>query len=470
MREIAEILYRIFDIKVASMVFQISNKLNSLMALMPIRQPLATDGRAWPVFAERVFNDAQNDQRGVFSQSGSDENLSNEERNQETVFANFDNEPEDGNTQFNNEYFEFEHSPVQVVPTSEDWHNIESTTDVHRIATANIGDDGRPNPNPDTTPLEDIDPDPAPPPINQPETPVVPAEQGRPINSAPGLPHDTLPSPPPGDENADFGRPLGAMPDQPPDNGPVTNYTSGGPADISYNVTIEFVGNWSIQLQSAFTEAADYLSSIILSELPDAIVDGIAIDDISITATLEVIDGIGGVLGSAGPREIRDDGTFLPSTGAMTFDSADSQNQLGLGNWESIVLHEMFHALGFGTLWSLMGLTSGSVAGGDIRFTGVNAIDAYKAEFPDIAASDPDFLLGVPVETDGGPGTAGGHWDELLFDEEIMTGFVDTGSYVSEMTIAALEDMGYDTVFDNPFSATDLTSPIPADPLLDLFA
>ena len=46
------------------------------------------------------------------------------------------------------------------------------------------------------------------------------------------------------------------------------------------------------------------------------------------------------------------------------FDSAGTQNQLGLGNWESIVLHEMLHAMGFGTLWSLMGLTSGSVAGG----------------------------------------------------------------------------------------------------------
>jgi len=259
-------------------------------------------------------------------------------------------------------------------------------------------------------------------------------------------------------------------PDPPPDTGPVTSYTSGGPASTSYNVVIDFVGSWSTQLQSAFTGAADYLSSIILADIPDAIVDGMAIDDISITATLEEIDGVGGVLGSAGPRVIRGDGTFLPLTGAMTFDSADAPNQLGLGNWQSIVLHEMMHALGFGTLWPLMGLTSGSVAGGDIRFTGVNAIDTYQSEFPGIAAADPGSFLGVPVETDGGPGTAGGHWDEFLFDAEIMTGYIDTGSYVSDMTIAALEDMGYDTVFDNPYSATDLTGPNPADPWLDLFA
>ncbi len=260
------------------------------------------------------------------------------------------------------------------------------------------------------------------------------------------------------------------MPDMPPDTGPLTSYTSGGPASTSFNVLIEFVGIWTDELQAGFIEAADYLSTIILADLPDVIVDGIAIDDISITATLEGIDGVGGILGSAGPRDLRTDGTFLPSVGAMTFDSADAQNQLGIGNWETIILHEMMHALGFGTLWSAMGLTTGSVAGEDIRFTGVNATNVYQTEFPGIAGSDPDSLLGVPVETDGGPGTAGGHWVEFLFDDEIMTGFVDTGSFVSVMTIASLEDMGYDTVFDDPSSASDLSGPIPADPLLDLFA
>ena len=79
------------------------------------------------------------------------------------------------------------------------------------------------------------------------------------------------------------------------------------------------------------------------------------IDDISITATLEAIDGVGGVLGSAGPREIRGDGTYLPSSGAMRFDIADADDMLANGQWESVVLHEMMHALGFGTLWNLMG-------------------------------------------------------------------------------------------------------------------
>ena len=338
---------------------------------------------------------------------------------------------------------------------------------------AAVGDDGRPDPDtppPDTGPQEDTDPDPAPAPVDPLPEPPAPTESGRPGDATPGTPTNTPLAPAPSGDNAESGRDPDATPDIPPDTGPATSYTSGGPAASSFNVRIEFVGTWTTDLQDAFTDAADYLSSIILADIPDVIVDGVAIDDITITATLAAIDGVGGTLGSAGPRDLRNDGTYLSATGAMTFDSADAQNQLGLGNWEAIVLHEMMHALGFGTLWSLMGLVSGSVAGGDIRFIGQNAVDTYQTEFPGIAGGDPDSLLGVPVETDGGPGTAGGHWDEALFDAEIMTGFIDSGAFFSLMTIASLEDMGYDTVFDNPYSATDLSGPIPADPLVDLFA
>ncbi|MFK7938158.1 MAG: leishmanolysin-related zinc metalloendopeptidase [Roseovarius sp.] len=334
---------------------------------------------------------------------------------------------------------------------------------------------GRPDdpldPPPDTGSQIDIDPDPAPAPVPPTVGPPEPTQFGRPEGSTPGTPTNGPQGPAPSGENAESGRPADATPDvPPPGTGPLTTYTSGGPAASSYNVTIDFVGTWTTELQASFIDAADYLSTMILSDLPDVVVDGAAIDDIVITATLEAIDGVGGILGSAGPRDLRGDGTFLPSTGAMRFDSEDAQNQLNLGNWETIILHEMMHAMGFGTLWSLMGLTSGSVAGGDIRFTGQNAIDVYNSEFPGIAGSDSGSLLGVPVETDGGPGTAGGHWDEVLFQDEIMTGFVDQGAFVSLMTIASFEDMGYDTVFDNPYSPTDLFAPIPTDPLSDLFA
>ncbi|WP_299146651.1 leishmanolysin-related zinc metalloendopeptidase [uncultured Tateyamaria sp.] len=342
--------------------------------------------------------------------------------------------------------------------------------DRDEVAVAEVGDDGRddPDPDPEPQPQTDGDPDPAPDPIDPPDVPdEVVLDGGRPDGVVPGPPQITPPSQPPENDNGNFGRPDDAVPDI---EIPLVTYTSGGPADTSYNVTIDFVGTWTNELQAGFIEAADYLSTLILGDLPDDIIGGVAFDDITITATLQGIDGVGGTLGSAGPREIRDDGSFLPSTGAMTFDVADAADQFAQGNWETIVLHEMLHAMGFGTVWSLLGLTSGSVAGGDIRFTGTNATDVYQTEFETIANGDTGSLTGIPVETDGGPGTAGGHWDEDLFGDEIMTGFIDADAFMSVMTIASLEDMGYDTVFDDVTSATDQTGPIPADPLMDLFA
>lgn len=48
-----------------------------------------------------------------------------------------------------------------------------------------------------------------------------------------------------------------------------------------------------------------------------------------------------------------------------------------------------------------------------------------------------------------------------------MTGYIDRGNYLSTMTIAALEDMGYDTIFDDPNDPNDLTGSQPlTDPLL----
>ncbi|MBY5933691.1 hypothetical protein KUV51_11825 [Tateyamaria omphalii] len=331
------------------------------------------------------------------------------------------------------------------------------------------GDDGRDDPPPDPAPQEDADPDPAPPPIDLPDEVAGPTEQGRPVGTIPGVPEDTIPAPAPGLDNAEYGRAPDAAPDP---NVPVllTSYTSGGDAATSYNVTIDFVGSWTVELQQAFVDAADYLSTIILADLPDAIVDGVFVDDIAITATLETNDGVGGTLGSAGPRELRDDGTLLPSTGAMTFDIADAGNLLSEGNWDAVVVHEMLHALGYGTLWGLLGLTTGSIAGGDLRFIGPNALSVYETEFPDVAAGDPGSNAGIPIETDFGPGTAGGHWDEALFENELMTGFIDDGAFLSVMSIASLEDLGYDTVFDNPGDPNDLSAPIPPDPVLDLMA
>lgn len=229
----------------------------------------------------------------------------------------------------------------------------------------------------------------------------------------------------------------------------LTTYTSGQGANgvvSDFNIEIVFEGDgWTEELQQDFIIAAEYLSTIITGDVRGGRRQGV--DDITITASLEDIDGSGGILGQAGPTGIRFF-SKLPTTAIMEFDTADAQDFADEGLFVDIVLHEMMHSIGFGTVWTDLGLTDGSVRGGDIVFNGENAIIAYNNELSDIAAGDPNSLNGVPVETDGGPGTAGGHWDEDTFENELMSGFIDDENYISSMTVAAFEDMGYDTIWD----------------------
>jgi hypothetical protein len=148
------------------------------------------------------------------------------------------------------------------------------------------------------------------------------------------------------------------------------------------------------------------------------------------------IDGAGGVLGQAGWDQVRA-GSYLPSRGIMEFDSADAAAYQAAGLFDDIVLHEMLHTIGFGTIWSYLGLTNGS------SYTGAAANAAY-----------PGGEL-VPLETDGGPGTAYSHWDEgsALGSNELMTGYIDGDNYLSYTTIASLADLGYSTVSGANYSS-----------------
>ena len=241
---------------------------------------------------------------------------------------------------------------------------------------------------------------------------------------------------------------------QPQPQLPLTSYTSGlGTYGVTsaFNITVEFVGTWSTELQGAFVAASDYLSTLIVGDVQDvSLADGSVIDDLSITAELLSIDGIGGVLGRAGPTQARNQNSsddWIPVSGLMEFDRADAEWLSEGGSFTNVVVHEMMHTLGFGTMWGFHGLTSGSIEDGNLAFTGENALAAYIAEL-ESRGLDTFDIRDVPLETHGGPGTAGGHWDEEVFTTELMTGFLDAGATMSLLSVASLEDMGYDTVFD----------------------
>lgn len=193
--------------------------------------------------------------------------------------------------------------------------------------------------------------------------------------------------------------------------------------------------------QAVFAEAARRWSEIITGDLPDVVIDrrsGDRVDDIEIVATGPAIDGAGNILGQAAPTQFRAGSRGLPYRGIMQFDSADLSAMEANGTLRDVILHEMGHVLGLGSLWARFGLIVG-LETADPTYRGANALREYNALFS-VRAS------GVPVESQGGPGTAGAHWRESVFGTEIMSGFAERPGIampISRVTVGALQDLGY---------------------------
>ncbi|HYD43515.1 MAG TPA: leishmanolysin-related zinc metalloendopeptidase [Anaeromyxobacter sp.] len=150
-------------------------------------------------------------------------------------------------------------------------------------------------------------------------------------------------------------------------------------------------------------------------------------------------------LASSGPCIVRTRSRY-PLVSVVQFNSTSSYvtNALSTGDvafLQTVALHELFHALGFGTIWvDYRGLVTGE-ATNDPVFRGSRAVAAAK-DFDHA----PSTLVGIPVENGGSQGTIGAHWRESELDDELMTGFVEPGAPnpLSHASIASLGDLGYE--------------------------
>jgi hypothetical protein len=166
------------------------------------------------------------------------------------------------------------------------------------------------------------------------------------------------------------------------------------------------------------------------------LVNGTAIDDLILLVNIDSIDGVGRILAQAGPCGIRTDTT--PFVGILTLDEDDLLAMASEERVTDIIQHEIAHVMGFGTLWELFDVVVGTDTTSNPRYTGASAVAAYQAVV--------DTATTIPVENQGGDGTRDSHWRTSVFGNEIMTGFASQPGFdmfLSEMTIASFEDLGY---------------------------
>ncbi len=238
--------------------------------------------------------------------------------------------------------------------------------------------------------------------------------------------------------------------------------------------------------RQAFVRASDRWSGVVVGGLPDVAVprsllenacgltsdeETIGVDDVAIFASSVAIDGPGGVLGQAGPC-IGQTNDGAPIIGVMEFDRDDLQRLEEVGQLETVIVHEMGHVLGIGTLWSNLDLLENpsipGSPGADTHFNGPSTRAAFRR------IGGEDFSgSSVPVENQAVEGSSDGHWRESVFGQELMSPSVsidDVTNPLSEVTVASLEDLGFYTVnFDaqdafalpdsQPDNALSVTSP-----------
>lgn len=245
---------------------------------------------------------------------------------------------------------------------------------------------------------------------------------------------------------------------------PVTfQATATAPPPPAFTIEVRFIATPTPAQKEAFDSAAARWQRIILGDLPDIAVElsgsgcfpplSETVDDILIFADLTAIDGAGGILGSAGPCLIRST-SGLTIVGRMRFDTADLATLESSGRLRDVILHEMGHVLGIGSLWDLLELITGR-GGSDPFFTGLSAAGAF------LAAAGPAGFAGsiVPVENTGAAGTRDVHWREVTLANELMTGFINAGlNPLSAITAASLRDEGYvvDDAQSDPYSLPSL--------------
>ncbi len=206
----------------------------------------------------------------------------------------------------------------------------------------------------------------------------------------------------------------------------------------SFNIEVVWVGSRSASVNSAVQAAVARWESVIAANIIAVYISGLStpddffgvVDDLRIYVEVTTIDGSGGTLAAAGRRVVRES-SELPVVSALTLDT-DDVSRLSTADLHDVALHEVAHALGFGTAWGDLGLVSGP----DTHFNGAKAIAAFDA-------AGGSGYTGEKVPTDSN----GAHWRGSVFgaNELMIVTFIrgTTQRSMSAITVQSMADMGY---------------------------
>lgn len=144
-------------------------------------------------------------------------------------------------------------------------------------------------------------------------------------------------------------------------------------------------------------------------------------------------------------------GNTFPMVGSIVLNATYLYGSLKEEQLYAVLLHEVGHVLGIGTLWYLPNspLTPYQEDNKEkYYYTGTAALREYKSYYPT------SELVGIPLEDDGGEGTQDSHPEEDMnrmidgkahpgLGDELMTGWINSLASLSRVTLGFLEDMGY---------------------------
>ena len=224
----------------------------------------------------------------------------------------------------------------------------------------------------------------------------------------------------------------------------IRNDDSAAKTASEFQIMVDYAtsayGAVPLEIRAICEKVAKRWSEVIVGDLPSVNDPALGfVDDFRMTVTMGLLGSATGTdkenntLANAKPLSFRKDGAKLPWLGITGIDPADTNPQL----LESTLLHEFGHALGLDRgVWVrnnlVLSLTDGPI------YVGQNAIREFNMIYG-------EHVRGIPLEKNGGEGTAGAHWSEAVMKTELMTGFAGPGTFepLSKITVGALADIGY---------------------------